>query len=119
MLTQSPPLPPLLKPRWDFFGGKKVDLDAQALCFDSIGNLVDAAYYNQLEACNGAIKHSGDNRSGEGEGFDESIDLDVDLLATSHVEFVAIVVTAYSGGSFFDVETATAVLQARRSQLPS
>jgi hypothetical protein len=31
---------------WDFFPGeKKVDLDAQAVVFDSMGSLVDACYY--------------------------------------------------------------------------
>jgi stress response protein SCP2 len=34
---------------WDFFPGlNKVDLDAQAVVFDSMGSLVDACYYKQL-----------------------------------------------------------------------
>ena len=39
--------------------------------FDSCTTLVDACFYNQLEILNGSIKHSGDERDGNKEGFDE------------------------------------------------
>ena len=39
--------------------------------FDSCTTLVDACFYNQLEILNGCIKHSGDERDGNKEGFDE------------------------------------------------
>ncbi|CAM9398609.1 unnamed protein product, partial [Heterosigma akashiwo] len=90
---------------WDFFEGMpQVDLDAQAVMFDATGKVVDAAFFNQLSACDGSITHSGDNRDGVGED-DEVIKVDFDRLP-QFVKAIAIVVTAYSGGTFQAVETA-------------
>lgn len=97
--------------QWDFFEGMDpVDLDAQAVMFDSIGNVVDAAFYNQLSACDGSVTHSGDNKTGEGEGDDEVIKIDLDTLPII-VETIIFVVTAYSGGTFAHVESANATLR--------
>ena len=96
---------------WDFYeGAPEVDLDCAALIIDAGGILVDACYYNNLECSGGggspsALVHSGDNRNGAGEGFDETIVVDLDALSSS-VACVALVVNAYSGGSFTDVESA-------------
>jgi len=92
---------------WDLFPVKteQLDLDCAALVFDRGGVLVDACYYNNLNCSNGALVHSGDNRDGAGEGFDETIDLDLAALPPS-VSSIVLVVTAHSGGSFADVETA-------------
>jgi tellurium resistance protein TerZ len=97
---------------WDFYEGymDAVDLDAQAVMFDSLGTVVDAAFYNQLSACGGSVTHSGDNKTGEGEGDDEKITIDVDTLP-SNVETIVFVITAYSGGSFVQVESARAELR--------
>eukprot|EP00639_Heterosigma_akashiwo_P025822 CAMPEP_0194702990 /NCGR_PEP_ID=MMETSP0295-20121207/27272_1 /TAXON_ID=39354 /ORGANISM="Heterosigma akashiwo, Strain CCMP2393" /LENGTH=346 /DNA_ID=CAMNT_0039597801 /DNA_START=272 /DNA_END=1308 /DNA_ORIENTATION=+ len=96
---------------WDFFDGMDpVDLDAQAVCFDGTGKVVDCAFYNQLSACDGSVVHSGDNRTGEGEGDEEAITIDFDRLP-KHVKAIAMVVTAYSGGTFQSVETAHAELR--------
>ncbi|CAM9891394.1 unnamed protein product [Heterosigma akashiwo] len=89
---------------WEFVDGRKVDLDAQAVLFDGAARVVDAAFYNQLEACEGSVKHSGDNRDGEGQD-DEIIKVDFDALP-SQIQAMAIVVTAYSGGSFQSVRAA-------------
>ena len=37
----------------------KVDLDVAAVVFDEMGVVQDTAYYNQLKAMNGCLKHSG------------------------------------------------------------
>lgn len=96
---------------WDFFEGMPiVDLDAQAVLFDAFGNMVDAAFYNQLAACDGAVTHSGDNRTGDGDGDDESINVDLDALPAS-IKSIVFVVTAYSGGTFKAVETARGELR--------
>ena len=64
---------------WDFFEGMpKVDLDAAAVLFDSAGQVVDAAFYKQLSACDGAVTHSGDKRKGGRDGDDETIRVEVD-----------------------------------------
>jgi len=95
--------------RWDFFEGTKaVDLDAQAVMFNNTGSVVDAAYYNQLTACEGSVVHSGDNLTGAGEGDDETIRVNFDSLPAS-VKVIAIVVTAYSGGTFQSVESASVI----------
>ena len=38
-----------------------------AVCFDELGTVSDAAYFNKLLAFDGAIKHSGDSLDGAGE----------------------------------------------------
>lgn len=67
------------------------------------GRLVDAAYYNQLSACNGALKHSGDSLKGEKEGADEVIEVVLDKLTA--VNAVVFVLSAFSGGSLKTCET--------------
>jgi stress response protein SCP2 len=77
-----------------------VDLDAQAVMFDSLGVLVDAAYYNQLEACGGAVKHSGDSKDGAGEGYDESVRFDLNALPPN-VQFIVLLVSVHTEGQNF------------------
>jgi stress response protein SCP2 len=77
-----------------------VDLDAQAVMFDSLGVLVDAAYYNQLEACGGAVKHSGDSKDGAGEGYDESVRFDLNALPPN-VHFIVLLVSVHTEGQNF------------------
>ena len=57
-----------------FFGGMKemsVDLDATALLYDGNNNRVDVVYFGQLKSKDGALRHTGDNRTGQGDGDDE------------------------------------------------
>eukprot|EP00756_Hemistasia_phaeocysticola_P012854 Hpha_TRINITY_DN15232_c2_g12::TRINITY_DN15232_c2_g12_i1::g.66564::m.66564 len=94
---------------WIFAPGMPVvDLDCSALVFDKAGLLIDAAFYNNLQCFQGAIRHSGDNRTGQGDGFDETISLDVDHLPPA-VHQICLVVNAFSGGSFADLDGAAAV----------
>lgn len=60
--------------------------------------------------CGGAVTHSGDNRTGDGDGDDEWVRINVDKLP-SEVSVIMFVVNAYSGGSFLNVETARAELR--------
>ena len=93
---------------WDFMeGAPKVDLDCSAVIFDETGTVMDAAYYNQLSAMTGLVKHSGDNRTGAGDGPDEEIHLDLDGLPVN-VKVIIFTVTCHSGGSLKDVESAFA-----------
>ncbi len=76
----------------------QIDLDASALLF--IGhNLVDAAFFQQLSSRNGAVRHSGDNLTGEGQGDDEVITVDLTRLP-QQVSAVVFVVTSYAGHTF-------------------
>jgi len=87
-----------------------VDLDVAAVLFDVRGQLIDAAFYKQLEIEEGAIIHSGDNRNGEGDGDDETIFVNLDQLSQK-VKIIMFVVSAYSGGTFKNVETANVELR--------
>jgi tellurium resistance protein TerD len=89
---------------WEVAPGLKVDLDASAVCFDHTGVVIDAAFYNQLSACNGGITHSGDCKDGSIEGFDEVITVDLDK--TFGCDVVALVLSSSSGGTLKSCETA-------------
>jgi tellurium resistance protein TerD len=60
--------------------GLDFDLDASALLLGANGKVLSDAhfvFYNQLTSPDGSVRHTGDNRTGEGEGDDESIELDL------------------------------------------
>lgn len=85
---------------WDtnkYSGGYDFDLDASAFLLDKndrAGGIEDFIYYNNLVGGNGSVKHTGDNLTGEGEGDDEQIKIDLSLVP-AHVEKVAITVTIH------------------------
>ena len=96
----------LCKLSWDFFhGAAAVDLDAAAVCFSQYGDLADAAFFNQRVACGGAIQHSGDATASSGQGAKgETITVDLDNL--SSVAVIVFVISAFSGGTLKECETA-------------
>ncbi len=58
------------------FGGSKdsaIDLDASCVLFNDENKVVDIVYFGQLKSRDGSIVHTGDNRTGAGDGDDESI----------------------------------------------
>ncbi|WNR44861.1 TerD family protein [Paenibacillus roseipurpureus] len=67
---------------WDinrYQGGGEFDLDASAFLLHEDGKAKSAAdfvFYNNLQAYDGAVLHTGDNRTGEGDGDDEQIIID-------------------------------------------
>jgi tellurium resistance protein TerD len=63
--------------------GLDFDLDASALLLGPNGKVLSDAhfvFYNQLSSPDGSVRHTGDNRTGEGEGDDESIELDLNSV---------------------------------------
>ncbi|GAA2200006.1 TerD family protein [Sinomonas flava] len=75
--------------------GAQFDLDASALLLGANGrvrNNDDFIFYNQLEAKDGSIIHQGDNRTGEGEGDDEQILIDLSKVSAG-VERILIIVS--------------------------
>jgi tellurium resistance protein TerD len=61
---------------WNPATSGKFDLDASAFMLQENGKLISEAFfvfYNQPESPDGAVKSSGDNQDGEGEGDDETI----------------------------------------------
>ncbi len=82
----------------------EIDLDASALVFAD-RDLVDASYHGQLSTRDGAIRHSGDNLTGDGDGDDETIAVDLTRLPV-HVTAVVFVITSYAGHTFERVRNA-------------
>lgn len=65
---------------WDVHRNVSVDLDAFIVQQDSNGNVFDTIYYGQKMSHDKAIVHQGDNLTGEGEGDDEVIKIDLTKL---------------------------------------
>ncbi|AYF74231.1 stress protein [Nocardia yunnanensis] len=82
----------------------EIDLDASALVYAG-NDLIDAAYYGQLVTKDGAIRHSGDNLTGEGKGDDEVITVDLTRIGP-HVTAIVFVITSYAGHTFERVRNA-------------
>ncbi|MEU8709052.1 TerD family protein [Streptomyces sp. NPDC048565] len=60
--------------------GADHDLDASALMCGEAGKVVSDrhfVFYNNLNSPDGSVQHTGDNLTGEGEGDDESINVDL------------------------------------------
>ncbi len=81
--------------------GAEFDLDASALMVGTSGKIVSDAhfiFFNNLTSPDGSVEHTGDNLTGEGEGDDEAIKVN---LAAVPAEVDRIVVTV----SIYDAET--------------
>ncbi|HEY1134027.1 MAG TPA: TerD family protein, partial [Nocardioides sp.] len=88
------------------FGSREVeiDLDASVVLF-AAGQPVDLAFYNNLTTRDGSVRHLGDNRTGEGDGDDESIVVDLTRVPV-HVDTLVFIVTSYAGQTFQQVQNA-------------
>ena len=74
--------------------GGAMDLDAGAVLLDKDGIYVDFVYFHQQHTS--GVQHSGDNRTGEGDGDDEWIRFNLGDLDAAVVEIV-VVISAYAG----------------------
>ena len=75
--------------------GEAFDLDASALLIGANGKVrssADFIFYNQPASADGSVKHLGDNRTGDGEGDDEQISVDLNAVGAD-VERVVIAVS--------------------------
>lgn len=93
-----------------FFGfGKKaqeIDLDASCVMFDAGGQAVDVVWFRQLQSKDGSVVHSGDNRTGAGDGDDEQIVVDLQKVP-GNVKSLVFTVNSFTGQNFSQVENAT------------
>merc|ERR1719262_568421 len=64
---------------WDVDEGE-VDLDVSAVLMDKDGNDLEAVFFGRLESEEHGIQHTGDNLTGEGEGDDEQIVVNLDRI---------------------------------------
>mgnify|MGYP000875174726 FL=1 len=88
-----------------FSGSDSIDLDAGCVLMDSTGNTIDTIWFRKLTSSCGSVVHSGDNLTGEGDGDDEVITVNLTRLP-SNVEYLAFTVNSFRGQTFNDVENA-------------
>ncbi|WP_123515079.1 TerD family protein [Streptomyces sp. 2132.2] len=87
------------------FRGRDIDLDASVIAYGPQRNHIDSCYFGKLSILNGAIKHSGDNLTGEGAGDDEVIVVDLGRLPAEATGLV-FTVNSFSGQKFSEVAKA-------------
>ncbi|MEW2513124.1 TerD family protein [Streptomyces sp. NPDC046870] len=87
------------------FRGKDIDLDASVVAYGPQRNHIDSCYFGKLTILNGAIRHSGDNLTGEGGGDDEVITVDLGRLP-QEVTGLVFTVNSFSGQKFTEVAKA-------------
>ncbi|WP_215405381.1 TerD family protein [Janthinobacterium sp. JC611] len=77
--------------------GATFDLDGSAFLLKSDGKVrgdSDFIFYNNLKSTDGSVVHTGDNQTGEGEGDDERIEIDLTRVP-SDIDRISITVTIH------------------------
>lgn len=77
--------------------GTKFDLDASAFLLTSSGQVrseADFVFYNQMQSGCGSVTHTGDNRTGQGEGDDEQLKINLEAVPAT-VQRIVVVVTIH------------------------
>lgn len=87
------------------YRGKDIDLDASVIAYGPNRDHLDSCYFGKLSILNGAIKHSGDNLTGEGAGDDEVIVVDLGRLPAEATGLV-FTVNSFTGQKFTQVAKA-------------
>lgn len=81
-----------------FFGSRKMDIDcdASALLLDENGKLhgKNLVCFHNLKSPDGSVVHSGDNLTGEGDGDDEQINIDLARVPAG-IHKILVVVNIY------------------------
>jgi len=95
----------MLKGMFGGGGGESIDLDASCVLFDEKNKVVDTVWFKQLKSRDGSIVHTGDNRTGDGDGDDEQIIVDLDKVPAS-VKALVFTVNSFTGQTFDSVENA-------------
>lgn len=96
---------------WDtnkYDGGSAFDLDAAAFLLTGSGKVDsdgDFVFYGNLKHASGSVEHMGDNLTGEGEGDDEQIRVDLTNMAPA-VAAIVFTVNSFRGQTFDEVENA-------------
>jgi len=92
--------------------GADFDLDASALILGSSGKILSDqhfVFFNNLKSPDGSVEHTGDNLTGEGEGDDEAIKVNL-ATVPAEVDKIAVAVSIYDaeprGQSFGQVRNA-------------
>jgi len=86
---------------WDvrMSDGADFDLDASAFLLGQDGRVrgdADFVFYNNLKGGDGSVEHTGDNRTGEGDGDDEALKVVLPRVPAA-VAKIAVAVTIHEG----------------------
>lgn len=86
---------------WDARATDGVDFDLDASAFllaasDKVRGDSDFIFYNNLKSSDGSVEHTGDNRTGEGDGDDEAIKVNL-ATVPADVQKVAVAATIHDG----------------------
>nr|WP_309592542.1 MULTISPECIES: TerD family protein [Moraxella] len=77
--------------------GAEFDLDASVFLLTTSGKVRgdhDFIFYNQLKSADGAVEHTGDNRSGAGDGDDEAVKVNLSLVSPE-IDKIVVTVTIH------------------------
>lgn len=75
-------------------GGAEFDLDASAFLLNSTGKFTDSknfVYFKNLQSGCGSVVHTGDNLTGQGEGDDEVVNVDLEKVPADIQEIMFVV----------------------------
>ena len=81
--------------------GQAFDLDASVFLFGENGKVLSDShfvFYNNTTSPDGAVQHQGDNRTGEGDGYDEQVKIDLTKVAAD-VKKLVFAVTIHEADS--------------------
>lgn len=76
---------------WDVADGHAADCDVSVFMLGENNRIPSEGYfvfYNNLESEDKSVRHSGDNRTGEGDGDDEVVNLDLGAVSSSVVQIL-------------------------------
>ncbi len=85
--------------------GRGIDLDASVIAYGPRREHLDSCYFGKKQILGGAVRHSGDNVTGRGDGDDESIVVDLGAVPADATSLV-FTVNSYSGQKFTHVAKA-------------
>ncbi|WAX57617.1 TerD family protein [Jatrophihabitans cynanchi] len=105
--TGAPPLAKVIMGLgWDPAKGRRnIDLDASCIAFDQQGSKLEIVWFMHLRDFGGALQHTGDNLTGQGEGDDEQIRVDL-LAMPQQVHSLVFTINSFSGQKFTEVARA-------------
>lgn len=87
---------------WDvnkYDGGNDFDLDSSVFLLGENGKVTsdgDFVFYNNTSGGNGSVVHSGDNRTGAGDGDDEQVVIDLQAVPAS-IQKITFTITIHDG----------------------
>ncbi len=87
---------------WDtnkYDGGNDFDLDTSVFLLNPQGKCAsdkDFVFFNNLQGGNGSVVHTGDNRTGEGAGDDEAVEINLSAVP-AEIEKIAFTITIFEG----------------------